>query len=311
MGLKEANMLKDHFDDQWKELQQLRPSSSQKDAMRIRIRQSIQVQSSSTIPNRIFQWKSILSACLLFLICASFLWVLLQDRTDPKTVDQPEINFETFSWKLEDVYGEKTSVGWTLYRKNKPLQVGSVKVVEEEEMNKIISSTAMYVNEDLENFPYPIQMYIEHVKMMDVALRYHFFVPMPDEKWVHFSFDYHQVEFAEIFQAMATLEIKGIEPYIHDEQLYVKHGYGNLIFPVGLKPISISSNKEMYRWEKASLKVFNDYLQKIERGNGYLRKTFEKGVPFTLVSNDGNQEVTITLEGKNITYEFYYPNQDQ
>jgi hypothetical protein len=301
--------LNNHFDDQWKALQQFKPTRNQKDAIRSRIKQSIEGHPLKSVPTRMIQWKSILSACLLFLICGSFLWMLLKDESFTRNANQPEINIGSFTWELDEVYAGKSDTGFAIYRKNKPLQVGTLHEVTEVEMNKILQSSAMFVHEQLDHFPYPTEMYIEHKKMMDVALRYHFFIPLTEEKWAHFTFDYQQLEFAEIFQVMATLEIKGMKPYEHDEQLYVKHGYGSMIYPVGLNPISISAQKEVYHWEKASLKAFNNYLENIHKSK-WKGKPSESWRRVTFVSQDGNQEVTIILEGKKLTYEFFYPNQE-
>lgn len=300
--------MKNHFDDQWKELQQFKPAGNQKDAMRTRLKQSIEDPSKS-VPTRMIQWKSILSACLLFLICGSFLWMLLKDESFTRNADQPEINIGSFTWELDEVYADKSDTGFAFYRKNKPSQVGTVNEVTEVEMNKILQSSAMFVHEELDHFPYPTEMYIEHKKMMDVALRYHFFIPLTEEKWAHFTFDYQQLEFAEIFQVMATLEIRGIKPYKHEEQLYVKHGYGSMIYPVGLKPVPTSQNKEKYYWEMSSNKPYNNYLNEIEE-TGVWKKKSANGNTHVFISADGNVEVTIDFNGKDISYEYIYHNQE-
>ncbi|MFD2445431.1 hypothetical protein ACFSO7_15810 [Bacillus sp. CGMCC 1.16607] len=306
--------MNNQFEDRWKQLQQIEPTRNQKDALRARIRISIQEHPSSTISKRMIQWKSIVSVCLLLLVCGGLLWALLQDgkQPQPHLAVQPENEDVYFSWKLDDVYAEKKEEGWAILRKNKPLQVGSVNEVTEEEMKRIISSSPMFVDEKLEHFPYPTEMYIEHMKRMNVALRYHFFIPINEGNWVHFTFDYHQLEFAEIFQAMASLQIKGMEPYIHNEQLYVKHGYGRMIYPVGIQPISILPNKETYTWENASLRAYNEYLEKVLSSGIWQKKSIGNDLlPNTFVSIDGNQEITIILEGNKLTYEFVYYNQEE
>jgi hypothetical protein len=289
----------------WEQLKQIVPSNNQKEALRIRIRQSIQNQPSVVKPIVFLHWQSILTICILFLVCGGLLWVLLKDDIHPKTANQLIEGLENVSWELKDVYGKKTSEGFELYRKNKTLQVGSYHEVSEEEMKSITMKSAMFVHEELENFPYPTHMYIEHMKQENVALRYHFFIPQTEEKWSHFTFDYQQLEFAEIFQAMATLKIKGKEPYFHDEQIYVKHGYGSLIYPVGLEPKSISVNKETYYWKNPQI---DDYLENIETQQW--KKLSSEGNKSTFASPDGHQEVTIKINGSELTYEYVYLNQE-
>jgi hypothetical protein len=300
-------MLSKHFeDDQWKLLQQVRPTRNQKEAMRTRILESIQ-----TPPSRVsnFQWKGIVAACLLFLICGSFLLFIFQENTPSTSTGEMKMDQDLFSWKLDDVYGKKSGDGLDLYRKDQTVTVGVAEQVAAEKMSKIIKSAPMHEDQELENFPYPTHMYIEHVKMMDVALRYHFFIEVPGQPYIHFSFDYPKLEYAEIFTAMSTLQLKGIKPNKHNDPIYVKHGYGEMLFPVEIQPISISSSKEVYRWESASFKAFTAYLEKIEQ-DGW-KKIFTNDQSHTFESGNGNEVVTISLEGKTITYEFYYPNQEE
>lgn len=306
------NILSKHYDDQWKQLQQLKSTKEEKERAKIRILNSIQVPTK--IPSHskpFFQWKSILATCLLFLICGGF-WLLIQQESSQERNSSQEIKFDytQFNWQLNDVYSKKTKNGLSLYRKNNSLRLGTVNEVTKSEMNKIINHLPISVEEKLEHFPYPTKMYIEHVKMMDVAIRYHFFITIPDQHIIHFTFDYPKIEYADIFIAISTLQYKGISPYIHSEQLYVKHGYGKMIFPVDLKPISISSNKEVYHWENASSKSYKAYLEKITGELGNYKKKSTKNGTNTFVSTDGNEIVTISREGKTITYEFFYPNQD-
>lgn len=300
-------MLSKHFDDdQWKLLQQIRPTRNQKEAMRARILESIQPP-----PARVshFHWKSIVAACLLFLICGSFLLFIFQESTPQVSTGEIKMDEDLLSWKLDDVYAKKSGDGLDLYRKDQTVTVGVAEQVAAEKMSKIIKSAPMHVDQELENFPYPTHMYIEHVKMMDVALRYHFFIEVPGQPYIHFSFDYPKLEYAEIFTAISTLQLKGIKPYTHSDPLYVTHGYGDMIFPVDLEPISISSSKEVYQWESASFKAFTAYLEKIEQG--FWKKISTKNQTHTFESGDGNEIVTISVEGKTITYEFFYPNREE
>lgn len=301
-------MLSENFDDQWKLLQQLRPTSNQKEALRTRILESIQNSPTSISHNSFFQWKSILATCLLFLICGGFLLFTLQESTQRNSSKETLSDYTQFSWKLNDVYSKKSEDGLTLYRKDNPMQVGTVQQVTKEEMNNSINSLPMSANEKLEHFPYQTSMYIEHVKTMDVSIRYHFFISLSDQNMVHFTFDYPKLEYAEIFNAISTLQFNGKDPYIYNDQLYVTHGYSNMIFPVGLAPISISSSKEVYHWKDASFKSYYAYLEKIDGGQGNWKKEATKKGSDTFVSGDGNEVVTITKEEKTITYEFFYPN---
>jgi hypothetical protein len=307
MDSKVVIMLSKHFDDeQWKLLQGVRPTRNQKEVMRARILESIQ-----TPPPRgtQFQWRSMVAACLLFLICGSFLYYIFHENTSPATTGKMVLDENLVSWNLKDVYGKKSAGGLDFYKGDQTVTIGVAEQVAAEEMKEIIQSAPMHENQKLENFPYPTHMYIEHVKMMDVALRYHFFIEVAGQPSIHFSFDYPKLEHAEIFTAMATLKLKGIKPFQYHDPLYVNHGYGNMLFPVELKPILISSSKEVYHWEDASFKAFTAYLKKIEQGAW--KKTNTNGQTHKFESVDGNEVVTISLEGKTLTYEFFYPNQEE
>lgn len=299
-----------HFDDQWKFLQQVEPPNNQKDMLRTRVWKSIQAQPVQA-HRRPFQWKGIAAATILLMICGSFLWLILQQSTQKQSAYEEPFDLEQFSWKLTDVYPEKSDEGILLYRKGDSVEVGTVKEVTEEEKNEMVNRLPMYVEESIENFPYPMNMYIEHVKMMEVALRYHFFIAFTDEKWIHITFDYPKLEYAEIFNVMSTLELKGKKPYIHDEQLYVKHGYGDLIYPVGLEPVAISGEKEVYHWPNVSTKVYSDYLGKIINGPGKWQQQSVDGLTRTFVHETSKTELSITLDGKEISYEFVYHNQEE
>ncbi|MGE8203263.1 hypothetical protein ACQKP0_01675 [Heyndrickxia sp. NPDC080065] len=301
-----------HYDNQWKLLQHLKPTIEEKEVTRSRIWKSMQDSPESSASNTpFFLWKSILATCLFFFICGGF-WLFFQQESKVQhSGNESTIEFTQFSWKLSDVYSKKSEGGLALFQINKSMQVGSVNEVTEKEMNEIINSLPMFVEEKLEHFPYPTSMYIEHVKMMDVVIRYHFFITLPEGKYLHFTFDYPKLEYADIFTAISTLRIKGMEPYIYHNQLYVTHGYGKMIFPVGIQPISISSNKEVYHWENVSSELYNSYLEKITEGLGNWKKKSTKNGSDTFVSRDGNEVVTITREGKTITYEFFYPYRDE
>lgn len=297
--------MKNHMDNQWAQLKQITPPKDQKEAIRNRIRHSIQKEYSSVKTRGMIKWHSVLSACLLFIICGGLLWGLFQnDNSQNAAQKTPKI--ENVSWKLDEIIAKKTSEGFGLYRQNKPLQVGSYQLLTEIEMNKITGNKAMYVQEELENFPYPTNMYIEHTKRANVALRYHFFIPFTEEKWLYFTFDYQLLEFAEIFQIIASLEIEGREPYVHGDPLYVTHGYGHLIYPVGIKPLSIGPLEEVYEWKSKS---FEKYLKELEARQW--QKISSKGNSYTFISGDGNQEVTINYNDNELSYEFVYHHQEE
>ncbi|QFT89627.1 hypothetical protein FIU87_13280 [Bacillus sp. THAF10] len=302
-------MLSENYhDDQWKLLKQIKSTSYQKETIRTRILDSIQNSTSNTSSKSYFLWKSMLATCLLFVIFGGFLLLTLSEsgqRNSSKETLSEEIQF---SWDLKDVYNKESHNGLSLYREDNPMQVGTVQQVTNEEMNNIIKSIPMYTNEKLEHFPYQISMYIEHVKTMDVAIRYHFFISLSDQNTIHFTFDYPKLEYAEIFTAISTLKFNGKDPYRYNQQLYVTHGYGNLLFPVGLEPISISPGKEVYHWEGATFESFNAYLGKLEEDQGNWKKEATSKESDTFVSRDGNEVVTITRDEKTITYEFFYPN---
>ncbi|MDX8363180.1 hypothetical protein [Cytobacillus sp. IB215316] len=300
-----------HFDDQWKLLQQIGSTKNQKDKMRTRLLKSIQDHQVVHTPRRAFLLKNFIAAAILLMICGSFLWLILEESAQPRTAYEESFEYNQLSWMLTDVYPEKTGDGILLYRKDNPVEVGTVAEVSEEEKQELVHSLPMFVEETLENFPYPMTMYIEHAKTMDAALRYHFFVEFTDENWVHITFNYPKLEYAEIFHAMSTLELKGKEPYVHNEQLYVTHGYDDLLYPAGLEPISISREKEHYYWANASNRVYFDYVDKIDNGLGGWELRSVKGLTYTFVQERFETELSITLDSKEIAYEFVYHDQDE
>lgn len=279
----------------WILLKSYKPSVVEKEVLKERISNSLSQESSSN-QRKFLQWRGILATCLLALICGGLLWQLIEGS------DGKQQSF--FSWELKDVHVEEKNGELLLYQEDVP--VGNVKEVTKEEQNQIISSSPMFVNEQLDNFPYPTTMYIEHVKTMETMQRYHFFIEDKDGKSIYFSFDYPKLEYAEIFDAMYKLRLKGREPYLHHEQLYVRHGYGELIFPVGLKPLTINTEKEVYYWDKASDETFNAYLHQIEEQ----LPAWER-IANIFTSSNGDEVVKITLDEKELTYEFSYPNREE
>jgi len=305
-------MANKQFEDKWELLKQLGSTDTQKDAVRKRIQESIHRRPSKTSPIKFYQWKSIIAASLLIVIFGGFLFMLMKENPKQNNSSNYTIDYKSFSWKLDDVTSKKTGDYLELYRKNDPIPFGTVNEVTKDEMNTIIKSKPMFVNKELEHFPYKTFMYIEHVKMQDVGIRYYFFIPLTKEKWIQYTFDYPKIEYADIFQAMSSLELKGKKAYHHDEALYVTHGYGSMIYPVNLEPISVTSNKiEVYSWSAASTKAYDQYLEKILHSDGNWQKESGEGLSNTFVSVDGNEVITISLNGNELTYEYFYPNQDE
>ncbi|WP_026672992.1 hypothetical protein [Alkalihalobacterium bogoriense] len=299
-----------HYDEPWEQLQQVRSTKEQKETTRTKILKTLEAHTVYRDHRNHYPMKSIVATTIFFMISGVFLWLILLESGQLQTAYEEPIGTELFTWKLDDVYPEKSDDGMLLYRKGNPVEVGAVKEVTEEEKNEIVTSLSMHVEETLGNFPYPGTMYIEHVKM-DVSLRYHFFMAFTDEKWIHITFDYPQLEYAEIFYAMSTIEFKGKEPYVHGEQLYVTHGYGDLLYPVGLEPVSISLEKEIYHWSNASSKLYYDYLGKVVDGPGNWQQTTVDGLTHTFVHGRWGTELTITLDENEIIYEFVNHNREE
>lgn len=289
-------------DSEWTLLKSVKLDLEQKESLKERIEYSVSKSPySKPIQHRWIEWKGILATCLLFIIGGGLIWQLTQGfQQAGEDTEESE-----FSWSLKGVYGQKSEEGFTIYRENKKVPVGFMREINEGERNTIIASSNMHVHEELEDFPYPTTMYIEHVKM-EVALRYHFFIKQTGGMYIYFSFDYPQLEYAEIFEAIGTLRLRGQKPLEHSEPLYVNHGYGKMYFPVGIKPLNTDSNKEIYLWEEATEQIFAAYLSKLEE---LLPNWTKIGSAFT--SPDGIETVQISLEGKELIYEFTYQNQEE
>jgi len=299
--------LKDQFDDKWDMLKQLKPPAHKKEAIRRTITGTIRTQTAKR-PRR-FEWKNVVLTGLFLLISAGLLFQLQNESQKDNLQVSNTSGDGQFNWALENVYAEKTKEGLAFFQEGSSVQVGFAEEVSEEEQKKITNTAPMSVKKTLENFPYPTTLNIEHVKMMDVSLRYHFFVNYSN-KIIHFSFDYPKLEYAEIFHFISTLKFKGQEPYIHDEPLYVTHGYDTLPFPAGLEPVEKVGHKETYIWENANAVNYNDYLQTI-RSTGEWEERQESGASHIFASTDGYVIVKINLEEKHITYEFSYPKQGE
>ncbi|MEQ2528033.1 hypothetical protein EKG37_18515 [Robertmurraya yapensis] len=283
--------------EKWILLKSFNPSYVQKEVTRKRIHNSISQKTSTHGPHLFLQWKGILATCVLFVICGGLIWHLIGENKSNRSL---------FTWALSDVHGESINEEIILYREEEEVPVGKVKVVTEDEKNQIIRSSPMFVNEQLDNFPYPTTMYIEHVKTIDTMQRYHFFIEDINGKSIYFSFDYPKLEYAEIFDAMYSLRLNGREPHIYQEQLYVRHGYGEMIFPVGLQPLTIDTDKEVYLWEEATNEGFIAYLNQVEQ-----RLPAWKREGNTFIWFNGENTIKVTLDNKELTYEFTYANTEE
>jgi len=300
--------LNNHFDDNWKNLKQIKPPAYKKEAIRNQITNSIRTKTNERAVFRIFEWKNVVLTSLFLLISAGILFQL-QSNYQKQEAPVSSASNGLFTWNIKNIYGEKSEDGYVFFKEGSSIPVGYADIVTEDEQKKITSTGAMYVEKELENFPYPTTLYIEHVKMADVSLRYHFFVNAANTT-THFSFDYPKLEYAEIFHLIATLLFKDQKPYIHDEQLYATHGYDTLPFPVGLEPIEKHGHTEKYLWGKANLKEYSNYLNKI-KSTGEWEEKSRSGSSHIFASVTGYEVVKITLNGKEISYEFSYPKQEE
>jgi hypothetical protein len=307
MKWKEGAQLRNHLDDNWEFLKSIEPGASKKSAIRIRILSSIR---SKQAPKRHLDFKYILLTSLFLIISAG---ALLQLQNTQQNTGSPITKNGTamdFTWDLKKVYSDKTGDRFAFFKEGSSIQVGYAEDVSNQKKTEIFSNKAVHIEKELEHFPYPTTLYIEHVKMQDVALRYHFLVTTGDHT-THFSFDYPKLEYAEIFQLIASLKNEYEVPYRHGEQLFVTHGYDTLPYPVGLDPVkNFGENTEKYIWEKASKIEYRNYLDKIRSTGEWTEKQGE-GSSHTFESVTGYVIVKITLNGKEITYDYSYPKQEE
>ncbi|WP_214907671.1 hypothetical protein [Bacillus sp. ISL-55] len=278
--------------------------------MRSRIRSSIRDQAGLKVKQRIYGVKNVVLTALFVIISSGLLIQLQQYYQSPEGSGQSQtVNEFSLNWDLESIYSEKNKEGYAFYEKGNPEQVGMAEFVTDEEKNKIINTSAMNMAKEMVNFPYPTSLYIEHVKMMDVSLRYHFFVEAGKET-IHFSFDYPKLEYAEIFQVISSLDFIEPKPYRHKEQLYVTHGYGNLPYPVGLSPVESIGDIEKYVWEQGLPEQFKEYIDQI-KSTGIWKQINDGVSSYTFESADGSEVVEISLKGKEITYQYSYPDREE
>lgn len=300
-----------HSDRNWDLLRSVTPGEEEKNRMRNKIKSSIGTQAGQKEKHRIIEWKNIVLTALFLFISAGLLIQLQKQYQYTERLGQSQtINDLSFKWDLESVYSEKKEEDFAFFEEGNPEQVGMAGFVTDREKGKIMNTRAMYMAKEMDNFPYPTTLYIEHVKMMDVSLRYHFFVEA-GQKTIHFSFDYPKLEYAEIFQIISSLDFGKPKPYRHDQQLYVTHGYGNLPYPVGLKPVELTGNTEKYVWEQGShSQNYNDYVGKI-KATGEWKQINDGGSSHTFESNDGLEIVNISIIGQEIIYKYSYPNREE
>ncbi len=300
--------MNNHNDERWDMLKSISPGEEESNRMRNRIRSSIQNRKFPHVKAKVLELKNVVLTALFLIISASLIFQL---QNHAQTTDEPGSSRtsgdSSFTWELDRIYTQKMGDAYTFFRDSK--QVGSAEFITSKRKEEIIKSPAMYVEKELENFPYPTTMYIEHVKMQDVSLRYHFFVNGGKET-LYLSFEYPKLEYAEIFQIIASLELKNYEPYMHQGLLYVTHGYGKLPYPVGLKPVQIMGNTEKYKWIQQSREDYRDYVEKIKSSKEWKQKE-GGGSSYTFESVDGLENVKISMKGNEITYEFSYPNREE
>lgn len=302
--------MNNHPEDKWEILKMVEPTETEKSATRSKIHSTIRTKSAQRKRLTNFDWKYIVLTSLFLIISAGTLLHLQSAQPKIGYSNSEATNEADFTWKLEKVYSEKDGESYIFYKKNVSSQVGYAEDVTSSKKTDIFRNKPIHVEKELENFPYPTTLYIEHVKMQDVSLRYHFLVTA-GEHITHFSFDYPKIDYAEIFQLVASLNFKGSTPYKHGEQLYVTHGYDTLPYPVGIEPVNeYGENTEKYTWEKVSKKEFSQYLEKI-KSTGEWKEKQGGGKSYTFESVTGYVIVKITLDGKKITYEYSYPKQEE
>lgn len=298
------------FEDRWDLLKQVSSTDAQKDAIRKRLQASIQSRPAKNYPTKLHYWKGVIAAALLIIIFGGLMLSFIEELPTQKQFGQYTIEGDFFNWELDDVTSKKSNEGLELYHKNDSIPFGNVREVSEEEKNNIVYSKPMHVNEELENFPYQMSMFIEHVKR-EVAIRYYFFIPMEKEKWLMYTFDYPHIEYADIFRAMSTLEIAGKKPYRHSGPLFITHGYDRQLYPVDLKPISVTVEHELYYWEGASDLAYRQLIRKMEDDKIYWRKDSEDRLSTTFVSTNEIVTVRISLNGNELTYDYVYNHQEE
>ncbi|CAM3997398.1 hypothetical protein [Mesobacillus thioparans] len=297
-------------DEQWESLKKLIPSDCERDRIRMNIRSSIRNSKAQSKKQRIFDLKNVVLTSLFLLLSAGLLFqVQNYDQREDKASQSQAVKEFSLNWDLDTVHTEKSREGYDFYKKGESEKVGFAEFVNDRKKKEILSSKAMNFEKELQNFPYPTKLYIEHVKMMDVSLRYHFFVEAAN-KTLYFSFDYPKLEYADIFQIIGSLDLKNPAPNHHDEPLYVTHGYGYLPYPVGLRPAEIDGVTEKYIWDRGTDQNMKDYLDKIQ-ATGVWKHTGGEGPSYNFESADGKEVVKITRKEKELTYQYSYPDRDE
>ncbi|MBT2681064.1 hypothetical protein J7E38_18905 [Bacillus sp. ISL-35] len=297
-------------EEQWELLKKLTPSESERDRMRMHLRSSIRNSKAQKKKQRIFDLKNVVLTSLFLLLSAGLLFqVQKYDQREDRAGHSQAVKKFILTWDLDTVYSERSQEGYDFYKKGESEKVGFAEFVNDGKKKEILSSKAMNVEDELQNFPYPTKLYIEHVKMMDVSLRYHFFVEAGNET-LYLSFDYPKLEYADIFQIIGSLRLKNPAPYHHEKPLYVTHGYGNLPYPVGLQPAEINGDTEKYIWDRGTDRNMKDYLAKIQATDVW-KQTGGEGSSFIFESADGMVIVKITRDVKELTYQYTYPGREE
>lgn len=291
-----------HDEQTWSTLRDRRMSPAQKDRIRRRIMAAADRQPTARKSFR-YPSKSIAAACLLFLIFGGFLLLSLLDLDERPA--SPSVTTESLdlSWNYSSVYMKNTEKGIFLYRKGSDKPVGTLKKAD----NNTPPQDRIHMDEELEGFPYPTHLFIEHVKQMDTVIRYHFLIKRPgsEQEGVYMTFDYPKLEHAEIFRIISTLRIEGEEPADIGDMLLVRHGYSKLLYPSDLTPVSVSVNEEIYEWDSASANNFAKYLDRIQADSFY----WIPAGPGTYTSIDKLETVTIALKDGQLHYNFEYHEQ--
>lgn len=294
-------------DEQWELLKKVTPGEGERDRMRLKIRSSIRTIKPQKKKERTFDLKNVVFTSLFLLLSAGLLFqVQNYDQQEDRSGQSHTVMKFSLNWDLDTVYSERSPEGYEFYKNGESEKVGFFQFVSERKKKEIIGSKAMHIENELQNFPYPTKLYIEHVKMMDVSLRYHFFVEA-GKNILYFSFDYPKLEYAEIFQIIGSLDLKNPAPYQHEQPLFVMHGYGKLPYPVGLQPAEIDGGKEKYTWERVTDQTMKDYLDNIQ-ATGVWKHTGGGGPSYIFESLDGMEKVEITRNEKEITYQYSYPD---
>jgi hypothetical protein len=301
--------MKNPLEDRWKVLKNVEPTEFQKSMISKRILSSLRNRPAPKRQIINIHLKYVMLTCLFLFLSAGALYQLQVNHSkNGSSVLEPGTALD-FTWDLEKVTSKKNGSQRAFYKEGSSVLVGYAEDITNSKTEELLKNKPIQTEKELENFPYPTTLYIEHVKMHDTALRYHFIVTA-GEHITHFSFDYPKLSHAEIFQLAASLSYKSQAPYLHPEQLYVTYGYDTLPYPVGLEPIKkFMQNTERYLWEKGSKTEFKNYLNKIRTSGEWIEKQ-GGGDSYTFASSTGYVVVKISFVNNELVYEYSYPEQE-